>query len=956
MQIAIAVALIAATPVTPLPEMDRARALAWVAAMKVSSRGPYAGVAWFCKDGTVLPPKSFACVEHGGGFQYGVLSPEGKKLGELGIHVGTVLTALEPQALIDDGYYRSRALIVESYLERALNGWVLETARTYRGFRQVEDEQEAARWLLLELAKREDLLGPGRSLLVRLMRALPYGRQGSLADEMRALAGLLGDADRGFAKLRYKIHAMPEPADIPEVESYCTGKEGELGQLCVELIGKMKAYYDPASRFERLRIVRSWMWHRECKRAIQTFVDTDPTDAMALLLNGAALMTIAESLLRPGVETKQGERNLLLLHVISLVEELWVGITAPLTKMPMTRARALETAEILLRSAGRIGLLSPREVTAATGAIGAAKSGDPAAYAAGTAEASRALEWARARLLADLGIALGRYELVEPRAGGVIDDILRSGVMLPLAAVLDRLFADVERLRGGGHRVVGLGIGTGASLRGENAGLATGPLAILEPGGDPRELERHQIVLLPELVPDLPPVAGIITLGAAGSLSHVALLARNLGIPHAAVGSEIVAKLSAIVGATLLLGVSNGGRVALGPIAAFPELGGEDAAQPARPDTPFLEIDPTRLDLKTTRIHALSEISPADSGVRVGPKAAELGRLKSLFPDRVSDAAVIPFGAFLRHVSRPGSAGVSPMDRLRAAYGRARAMEPAVAERELLGELEVFRQAIATLPFPDGFEAEVDTALASLGVAGTFGVFVRSDTNVEDLEAFTGAGLNKTVANRVARASILAAIREVWASPFTERSFRWRQRILKNPEYVFPSVILHRTVPSEISGVMVTTDLEGHSVGAITISASEGVAAVVDGGAPETIVIEKDGRVRLLSSSRSATRKQIPPPPAEGVVISPSEGRDPLLGEAEIADLVALVREVEKRIPAVKGLPWDIELGFFGGKAYLMQIRPLRTSSGAGTHPLLVAMDAKASLPTGTLDLTAVVP
>src|SRR5690606_34245217 len=120
------------------------------------------------------------------------------------------------------------------------------------------------------------------------------------------------------------------------------------------------------------------------------------------------------------------------------------------------------------------------------------------------------------------------------------DDILRGGLMLPLAAVLDRLNADVERLRGGGHQLVGLGGEVGVtSVRGENPGTAVGPLVVLEAGEDPARLQRHQIALLRELPPELPPVAGIITVGPAGSLSHVALLARNLGIPHAAVGGDL---------------------------------------------------------------------------------------------------------------------------------------------------------------------------------------------------------------------------------------------------------------------------------------------------------------------------------------------------------------------------------------------------------------------------------
>ena len=47
------------------------------------------------------------------------------------------------------------------------------------------------------------------------------------------------------------------------------------------------------------------------------------------------------------------------------------------------------------------------------------------------------------------------------------------------------------------------------------------------------------------------------------------------------------------------------------------------------------------------------------------------------------------------------------------------------------------------------------------------GVFVRSDTNVEDLPGFTGAGLNLTVFNVVGFDNIVKAISEVWASPYT---------------------------------------------------------------------------------------------------------------------------------------------------------------------------------------------
>ena len=38
-----------------------------VAAMKVNPRGPFSRIRWFCADGTILAPKAYACVDHGGG-------------------------------------------------------------------------------------------------------------------------------------------------------------------------------------------------------------------------------------------------------------------------------------------------------------------------------------------------------------------------------------------------------------------------------------------------------------------------------------------------------------------------------------------------------------------------------------------------------------------------------------------------------------------------------------------------------------------------------------------------------------------------------------------------------------------------------------------------------------------------------------------------------------------------
>jgi len=943
-----------------LTDGERVRAQELIAAMQKNPRGPYVGISWYCNDGTEQLPHLNGCVEHGGGKMYGVLGLDAARLAKLGVHVGTVLAALSPADLLAGGTYRLEALVIERYLERALGGWALAAAKTYRGFRQDEDEEKAARELLVALAGQRPLLEPERALFMRLMRALPYGRGGdALADQIRTLAATLGDADQAFASLRFKIHAAPEPADVASVEAYAAQASGENAPVAAALAAAMRSYYEPTSRVARLQAVRGWLPKSEVRSAIDAFVATPATETDALLQRGLAVIEAAAVIVWPTDDPKRSERNLLALHSMGLVEELWLPTAAALATRPTTRAALLGDAELLVRAAWRVGLLSQRERDAAQGDLGHMRSGKVDEYVRAAARLGRVLEWSRARVADELGLALRRYQAVEPRAAAIVDDVLRSGVMLPLAAVLDRVAADAARLRGGGHRLVGL-TAENVVLRGENPGLAIGPLRIIKPEGALSELKREDIALLYDLPPDLPPVAGVIVVGSIGSLSHVALLARNLAIPVAAIGASLARTLDAFEGSPIVLGVTQGRRVALGPAEALSavERGDLQAEQTKDASAAHFTIDAAKLDLATARIMPLAEISELHAGVRVGPKAAELGRLTRLFPARVSPAAVIPFGVFLRHVDAPAPDGTaSPLAKLRAAYAKlaaplADASLRDAAEIEMLAALAAFREAIAHRAFPKGFETEVTQALARLGAPGTFGVFVRSDTNVEDLKDFTGAGLNLTVSNRVGTREVLQAIREVWASPFTERSFRWRQRLLTNPEQVYPSVLLHRTVPSEISGVLVTTDIDGEVADAVTVSANEGVSAVVDGGVPETLVLEPDGAVRLLSSARSPVQRRIPKPPKQGVDLVAARGLDPLLSARQVDELRRLAAEVRAKVPAKSpGLPWDVEFGLLGNKAFLMQIRPLKISRAPSAHPFLQAIDAQAATSPITIDL-----
>jgi hypothetical protein len=147
--------------------------------------------------------------------------------------------------------------------------------------------------------------------------------------------------------------------------------------------------------------------------------------------------------------------------------------------------------------------------------------------------------------------------------------------------------------------------------------------------------------------------------------------------------------------------------------------------------------------------------------------------------------------AFTTSTSRaPGNGRLAA--RIRAAFDEAERLRAGGAPigdiRAFINpKLAAFRETIRAISFRPEFERALDARLAEIfGPDGSYGVFVRSDTNAEDLPQFTGAGLNLTVPNVTGRARILQAIRDVWASPFEERAYEWRSRALAPGSDVLP--------------------------------------------------------------------------------------------------------------------------------------------------------------------------
>jgi hypothetical protein len=205
----------------------------------------------------------------------------------------------------------------------------------------------------------------------------------------------------------------------------------------------------------------------------------------------------------------------------------------------------------------------------------------------------------------------------------------------------------------------------------------------------------------------------------------------------------------------------------------------------------------------------------------------------------------------------------------------------------------------------------------------------------------------KILPNVVGFENILAAIQRVWASPFSERAFRWRQAYMETPEHVYASVLLMQSVPAEKSGVLVTADVYSGKPGWLTVAVNEGVGGAVSGQTAEELKIHmQSGSIRLLAHATDPYKRVLLS--EGGISTVPASGTPALLNQAEIGHLMDFARTVPERFPKLQDaqgrpVPADIEFGFYQNRLMLFQIRPFLESVRARQNLFLNNLDSRLS-------------
>jgi phosphohistidine swiveling domain-containing protein len=929
---------------------DGATLRSWVQAMKKSSRGPFKHIRWFCNDGTIQLPQEYACREHDGGVQHGEWTDRVRTLRSNGYFIANVFADVRAQEFLRDTRQLDivRQMVLERFLVEADDGWIFRRARYYRGALQTEDETRAGRELLLALVSDPDWRENRFMVLREAVRFIPHGRHGAPITEMRQLSRTIAENDPAFETLRIKLHVHPELADAQQVQNY-VARQGkpELAKDYAHLIETIEQVFKVRDIKKEIEALIKGVQNSRLAGNLEPYLDklSSETDSKTRFLTASHLLAI----LRDGLANAGNASQKLAVLDASILLEGELFRMGDVMIEQLAEATRRERLTWLMKYADGlygIGLISVRQQQALQQNLSQHVQNQPLLmdYKAELEYAARTPEWADRTLRYYLGETVRHFETIEPLSRRYIHDRLRGSLLLSYTAVLESLIADANRQLGIRNFVFGQPADSG--FRGLNAGLARGRLKISSSGKFPSKFDSKGIYVLPSTTEDLPPVAGILTTGEGNILSHVQLLARNLGIPNVAIDQKWLPLIQSMADQQVVLAVSPRGIVQLA--ADGPQW--DPIFDTAKGPKNFLiRPDLKKLDLDTRSFIALDNLRATDSGRVCGPKAANLGELKHYFPEPVADGLVIPFGLFRQLLEQPiEPGGITAFRWMQDQYKIIRRLKGDSQRRDQIIQnfLAQIRKWIEHADPGEEFRNRLRAAMQNtFGPDGTYGVFVRSDTNVEDLAGFTGAGLNLTVPHVVGFENVMAAIQRVWASPFSERAYRWRQAFMETPEHVYASVLLMKSIPVEKSGVLVTADIESGNPDWLTVAVNEGVGGAVSGQTAEELKINmQSGSIRFLAHATDPYKRVLL---SEGGVSRVSANRTlALLSEGEARQLMNFARKVPERFPKLQDaqgqpVPADIEFGFYQSRLMLFQIRPFLESIKAQQNLFLNNLDSR---------------
>lgn len=240
--------------------------------------------------------------------------------------------------------------------------------------------------------------------------------------------------------------------------------------------------------------------------------------------------------------------------------------------------------------------------------------------------------------------------------------------------------------------------------------------------------------------------------------------------------------------------------------------------------------------------------------------------------------------------------------------------------------LPALREQMQTAPLPADLAAALACGFAALQqrVGADVALAVRSSATAEDGSEHSFAGQHDTVLGVRTLSELEAAVRQCWASLWSERAVAYRQANL--PDAVpCMAIVVQQMIRSDVSFIAFTEDPVGERRDHVVISASWGLGEALVSGmvTPDHVVVAPDGQVAdyvigdkqlmIIPDADGSGTREAPVPRMMRAL--------PSLTAEQAAEIAELVRSLAVHL----GYAADLEGAIADGKIVLFQARPITT-------------------------------